>query len=344
MSGSPGSGSRAGSPADRPAIEEALRAFGITGASSVKVLEGGAANEHWRVDVPGEGVRVLRRYHRRQTQASVAYEHRLLQFLHEQGWPVAPAIVASGGSQLETDSGRWALFPFKPGEPPEDDQRTMQRKGALLALLHADLRGWQEGQRPGFGRITDLDTPLRLDGFADFHALVAWYALTEPERAAKLEDMRDLVVALLDQLGYGDLPDDVVYFECLGNNILFVGNDVTGMLDFDLAHRDARVADIGRSLVVDAWMDGWRLHAFIAGYQAHADPPLTAEEARLIAPMMLAAEFWTTCIALAICDRHPSDWLKESIRHAIDERLPKLEAAQVELARVVRAAAGYAYR
>ncbi|MCK9495332.1 MAG: phosphotransferase [Dehalococcoidia bacterium] len=329
------------SPADRPAIDEALRAFGITAPANVEVLEGGAANEHWRVDVPGEGARVLRRYHRRQTQASVAYEHRLLQFLHERGWPVAPAIVASGGSQLETDSGRWALFPFRDGEPPVLDQRTMQRKGSLLALLHADLRDWGEGQRPGFGRITDLDTPLRLDGFADFHALVAWFALTDPERAAKLEDMRDLVVALLGQLGYNELPDDVVYFECLGNNILFEGNDVTALLDFDLAHRDARVADIGRSLVTDAWMDGWQLHAFIAGYQAHAEPQLTPTEATLVAPMMLAAEFWTTCIALAISDRHPSPWLADSIRTAIDERLPKLEAAQAELARVIKAAAGY---
>ncbi|MGE3961289.1 MAG: phosphotransferase enzyme family protein [Dehalococcoidia bacterium] len=328
-------------PADRPAIEEALRAFGITGATSVEPLRGGAANEHWRVEAPGVGARVLRRYHQRQTQASVAYEHRLLQFLHERGWPVAPAIVASGGSQLETEAGRWALFPFRSGEPPEPDQRSMQRKGALLALLHADLREWDEGQRPGFGRITDLDTPLRLDGFADFHALVAWFALTDPERARKLEDMRDLVVALLERLDYGTLPDDVVYFECLGNNILFEGNDVTALLDFDLAHRDARVVDIGRSLVVDAWMDGWQVHAFIAGYQAHAEPRLTPVEAKLVAPMMLAAELWTTCIALAISDRHPAGWLSASIRTSIDERLPKLEAAQVELARVVKAAAGY---
>ena len=329
------------SPLDRAAIDEALQAFGVGEVSAVEPLSGGTVNEHWRVDTGDGEPRVLRRYHRRQTQPSVAYEHRLLQFLYERSWPVAPAIVASGGSQLETPSGRWALFPFRTGTPPELDQRTMQRKGSLLALLHVDLREWGEGQRPGFGRITDLDTPLRLDGFADFHALVAWFALTDPERAARLEEMRDLVVALLGGLGYNDLPDDVVYFECLGNNILFEGDDVSALLDFDIAHRDARIADIGRSLVTDAWMDGWRAHAFVAGYQAHADPPLTPVEATLLAPMMLAAEFWTTCIALAISDRHPADWLTASIRTAIDERLPKLEAAQGELARVLKAAAGY---
>lgn len=329
------------SPADRPAIEEALRAFGIAEADVVEPLEGGAANEHWLVDVPGLGARVLRRYHPRQSRDSVAYEHRLLQFLANRDWPVAPPIVASGGSQLETEAGRWALFPFQPGEPPEPSQRAMQRKGALLALLHNDLREWDEPQRPGFGRLSDLDTPLRADGFADFHALVAWYALTDPARAARLEDMYELTRALLDQLGYQDLPDQLVYFECLGDNVLFEGNDVTGLLDFDIAHRDARIADIGRSLVADAWMDGWALHGFVAGYQAHAEPQLSAQEARLIAPMMLAAELWTTAIALAISDRHPAPWLTASVERSIDERLPKLEAAQGELALVIKAAAGF---
>ncbi|MEX1022096.1 MAG: phosphotransferase, partial [Dehalococcoidia bacterium] len=265
----------------RGAIDEALRVWGIPQAS-VAPLEGGAANEHWRVDRPGEAPRVLRRYHPRQTAASVAYEHRLLQFLADRDWPVAAPIVTSGGSQLENEDGRWALFPFVPGEPPEATHRSLQRKGALLALLHADLRHWDETeQRPGFGRITDVDTPLRLDGFADFYALVAWDALRHPERAAAFEAIRERNLAEAERLGFGALPDEVVYFECLGNNVLFEGDDVSALLDFDLAHRDARIADLGRSLAYDGGLDGWRLHSFVAGYQAHADPPLTRAEVDL---------------------------------------------------------------
>jgi Ser/Thr protein kinase RdoA (MazF antagonist) len=326
---------------DRSAIQEALRAFGIADAA-VEPLSGGAVNEHWRVEAPGAPPRVLRRYHPRQTQASVAYEHRLLQFLANRDWPVAPAIVAGGGSQLETDAGRWALFPFAPGEPPEDTQRSLQRKGALLALLHVDLREFPEPeQRPGFGRITDLDTPLRLDGFADFHALVAWDALRHPERAEAFEALRERNLADAAARGYDDLADDVVYFECLGDNILFEGDDVSAMLDFDFAHRDARVADLGRSLWEDGGFDGWRLHSFIAGYQAHADPPLTRQEVDLLPTMMLAAGIWATAIALAITDRHPTPWMEDSIQEALTQRLPKLEAAQEELREVLRGSGGY---
>jgi len=40
-------------PSDGPAIEEALQAWGIARAA-VQPLSGGAANEHWRVDLPGQ--------------------------------------------------------------------------------------------------------------------------------------------------------------------------------------------------------------------------------------------------------------------------------------------------
>ncbi|MCK9485958.1 MAG: phosphotransferase [Dehalococcoidia bacterium] len=326
---------------DRPAIEEALGAFGIEQAS-VEPLSGGAVNEHWRVDAPGLPARVLRRYHPRQTQDSVAYEHRLLQYLANRDWPVAPAIVAGGGSQLETEAGRWALFPFVHGDPPANTRRSLQRKGALLALLHVDLRDYPETeQRPGFGRITDLDTPLRLDGFADFHALIAWDALRHPERAHAFEALRERNLEDARARGYDDLPDHLVYFECLGNNILFDGDDVSAMLDFDQAHRDARVADLGRSLLTDGGLDGWSLHAFLAGYQAHGDPPLTRQEVDLLPTMMLAAEIWNTAHTLAMSDRHPADWMEQSIEQSLTVRLPRLEAAQDELREVLRGAGGY---
>lgn len=285
---------------------------------------------------------MLRRYHPRQSAPSVAYEHRLLRFLADHDWPVAPPIVAGTGSQLETEAGRWALFPFVEGEPPPLTNRALQRKGALLALLQADLKEWPETeQRPGFGRITDLDTPLRQDGFADFHALTAWYALKDPARAEAFEAVRERNLADVRAGGYDDLPDTVVYFECLGNNVLFEGDDVSALLDFDLAHRDARVADLGRSLAYDGGLDGWRLHFWIAGYQAHADPPLTRQEVALLPSMMLAAEIWSTAIGMASLDRHPAAWLEESVRDAIDNRLPKLELAQEELREVIRGAGGY---
>jgi Ser/Thr protein kinase RdoA (MazF antagonist) len=325
----------------RSALAEALAGWGLE-ASSVERLAGGAVNEHWRVGLRGGGIRVLRRYHDRHAPEGTAYEHEVLAFLERRGWPVAAPIAADGSTVVSTSAGRWALFPFLPGEPPPDTLRSLQRKGALLALLHVDLEEWDSpGQRPAFSRVTDLDTCVRPEGWASFTELIEWFAGVDAGRAEALTGFRERNLHALAQLGYHDQLDVVIYNECLANNVLFEGETVTGILDFDLTHEDARVADIGRSLAVDCGTDGWRVHSWVAGYQAHAAPPLSLLEADLVPPVMVANEIWNAVVPLSIASRGGAEWMLASARRSIDERLPALEGAQTELRRVVRVAAGY---
>ena len=322
------------------AIEPALAAWGLAGAPSER-LDGGAANEHWRVETD-DRPRVLRRYHPRRATESLPYEHDLLRFLADRKWPVpAPIATDDGNTVVETDEGRWALFPFMRGTPPEGSELLLQRKGSLLALLHEDLGAWESpGQRPTFGRVTDLDAAVAPEGFRSFEDFLAWYADEDPERAQVLAETRQRNAADLDEHGYGDQPDSVIYYECLGANVLFVEDTVTGLLDFDMAHEDARVADIARSLVIDCGSDNQKVRSWLAGYAAHASPRLTDDEAELIPPLMVASELWNTVAPLSMCAQRPSETLLKSAQTSIDHRLPLLEVVQPQLARVASAAAG----
>ena len=322
------------------AVEPALAAWGIAGAATAR-LTGGAANEHWRADTE-EGPRVLRRYHPRRATESLPYEHDLLRFLADRKWPVpAPIATDDGETVVETDEGRWALFPFMRGAPPERSELVLQRKGSLLALLHTDLDEWPSpGQRPTFGRVTDLDAAVAPEGFRSFEDFLAWYADEDPERAAALAQTWQRNVADLDAHGYGEQPDSVIYYECFGANVLFVEDTVTGMLDFDMAHEDARVADIARSLVIDCGSDNQKVRSWLAGYAAHASPRLDAAEVELIPPLMVASELWNTVAPLSMCAQQPSESLLKSAQVSIDHRLPLFEAVQPHLARVAAAAAG----
>ena len=326
--------------AGAPAIEPALAAWGITDATTER-LSGGAANEHWRAETDA-GPRVLRRYHPRRATESLPYEHDLLRFLADRRWPVAaPIATDEGATVVETDEGRWALFPFMRGTPPEGGELVLQRKGSLLALLHADLDEWPSpGQRPTFGRVSDLDAAVAPEGFRSFEDFLAWYADTDPERAAVLAGTRQRNAADLEARGYGDQPDAVIYYECFGANVLFVEDTVTALLDFDMAHEDARVADIARSLVIDCGSDNAKVRSWLAGYAAHASPRLDEREAELIPPLMVASALWNTVAPLSMCARHPSDDMLTSAQVAIDHRLPLFEAVQPALTRVATAAAG----
>ena len=149
-----------------PEVVEARARWGVE-PRYVETLRGGAANEHWRVE---GGLRpfVLRRYQPRHTPQDVAYEHAVLDRLAGRSWPVAAPLPAlAGGTLAVTGAGAWSLFPRLTGEPPPSDPLSLQRKGALLALLHADLAEIDPGeQRPGFGRVTRTSGPTASPGSA----------------------------------------------------------------------------------------------------------------------------------------------------------------------------------
>ena len=329
-------------PALRAAIVEALSRWDLGGAA--EPLGGGAANEHWRIAAPGEErPYVLRRYHPRHAARDVAWEHRVLAWLEGRDWPVAAPIADARGRTLaETDAGLWALFRWRSGEPaPPDEPLYLQRKGALLALLHTDLAEAPDfGQRPGFGRADDLDACVRADGHEDVAALLAWYARRDAARAGKLADALARNREALAAGGFADLPDQLVYYECLGANVRFRGDTVTALLDFDLTHRNARAADIARSLAVDCGVSAKRAGAWLAGYANLAQPPLGEAEAALIAPLTTAAELWNTVLPLSIAARWNAEPQLRAAETSIDRRLtlsedaaPLLGAVALEAAR-----------
>lgn len=308
-------------------------------------LRGGAVNEHWRVEAVGGEAVVLRRYHPGHDPAGTQFEHDVLWHLWQMGWPVAtPIPTPHGDDVVTTPSGRWSLFPFLPGDPaPRGELIFLQRKGAVLALIQRDLAKWEPpGQRAGFGRVTDLDTPLRRHGFEDFEDLVGWLAASDATRAEALTALRARNLRSLDERGYPGLPDWTIHGECLGNNVLFKGKDVTGLVDFDFVHRDARVADAARALVVDCGLDSERIARWLGGYATFCEPGLSPDEAAVLPELMLANALWNVAIPLSIAARGGPRWMRESAEKGIDTFLPRLEASIERLRQVTHAAAGFA--
>ena len=265
-------------PAAPPA--EALRRLG--GGGRVLRALGGNANMHWLAGDPNAPA-VLRRYGPWHDLDDVGYELRLLDRVAALGWPVPTALAAP----QRVGRHVWGLFRYLPGRPRRP--RTVaagsaerRARGRLLAALHADLATVTDlGQRSGWRRRDEVLGP-RQDG-PSVEAVVA--ARVAPDDAAVLLAYADRTRARFAALRAAQLPSVVTHGDLIGGNVLYAGGALSGVIDFDLAHLDHRVADF-------AWTWRGRYDDFVRGYEEVT--PLPAAERALLAPA-----FWASVLDAA---------------------------------------------
>jgi len=258
---------------------------------------GGRLNQHWLVEARGERL-ILRRWAGSRDDAD--YELRLLTRIAALGWPVAPAI----GAPVVSAGSTWSLFPYLPGEPfPTADPYAEQRaRGRLLARFHADLaRLTDVGQRGTWRRCEAILADPALDRIlaahehdrADEVRLLRWHLAHARERIAELRPH--------------DLPDMIVHGDFTSWNLRFQNGRLSGILDFELAHRDHRIADFALS---------WRGHydAVIHGYDEVS--PLTPEEWALLTPLWWAYLIAGACKDLAAGMRDDGWTAKQLLRRS----------------------------
>jgi homoserine kinase type II len=308
-------------------------------------------NRHWRVDAGGREY-ALRRYEspphmpRVRTRESIAFEHDALRHAASKGWPSPVPIAArDGGSLVEHGGALYALFPWHEGRPaPAHNKRYLRIKGRLLARLHRDMATFRAGeQRPGFARMWELDyylgSPLPFNDmlwkFAETHRDEAWIV-----RGQRYRNLREL-----SRLGYGELPDEFGHFDFHNDNLLFSKGELTGLIDFDSSHLDARVSDIATSIALDCLqppaysaIDPVATRAFVAGYVEGS--ALSEQELALIVPLVRSWIIAAAAGRIAQWLAAPGDErVLAKIHRTVKERVPAFEESRIVLEEAVRNAA-----
>jgi homoserine kinase type II len=319
-------------------LDDALAHFGLSGAT-VHDIRTGRVNKHWRVDA-GDEAYVLRRYNEQRSPAAIRYEHDRLRHLSSKDWQVAAPIAIEGSSTIvEIDGRLYSLFPFLAGRPSPQAPRYARLKGRLLARLHQDLATWEgPGQREGFGRVWELDTYIAVQcDYATLNELLLAFGQQHPELARTIRAQKYAMLRELSTLGYGELQAVPCHFDFHHDNLLFQRGELSGLLDFDLAHLDARVADIASSISLDCLappaydeINPALVAEFVGGYTEHA--PLSDDELQLVVPLARAAMLWLVAWRLAQWARgdQPDDALR-SLQRTVTSRFPAFARLRGEL-------------
>jgi homoserine kinase type II len=252
--------------------------FGVGTLVSAKGIAEGVSNSNWLVETTGgEGVGdpkrdgrrfILTMYERRIDTADLPFFLGLLDHLADRGCAVPRTIHDRDGQPFrfhEGPEGRraLALIEFLPGvsvsRPTPGQARAV---GAALARLHLAVTDFPAARANALG-------------------LGEWRALAEACGAEGLTtidpELATLVTRELDLLEArwpAQLPSSVIHADLFPDNVLMMGDEVSGMIDFYFACTDLTAYDV--AVTHAAWCfsaDGRRFDAalsgaLLAGYEA----------------------------------------------------------------------------
>ncbi|MGY1638540.1 phosphotransferase enzyme family protein [Geodermatophilus sp. SYSU D00742] len=186
----------------------------------------GGKNEHLRV-VARDGVHYLRRSYRSKSREELVGQLALMRLLRHRGFP-APEVVPTrtGLDHAELAGRSWIATRGVEGTPFDDSSpahvralgRTVGRYHGVVADLPAEV-----GEPPVLAELRRrLDEPA-----------------LDPALRARAERVVHRLTALLPEL-----PRVVVHGGARRGSLVFAGDEVVGVLDFDSAHPDVRVLDL----------------------------------------------------------------------------------------------------
>jgi len=189
-----------------------------------------------------------------------------------------------------------------------------------MARIHHDLaRLAHFGQRTGWRRRDEVvgdDT-----GSRSLDRLLLEYELTRPSEGRLLRQYADLARQRFQVARAADLPTTVIHGDLTPWNLRYHRGALSGILDFELAHRDLRIADLAM-----AWR-GWH-DDVVHGYQEEA--VLEPSELSLLAPSWWA---WVLDAArealLSASDTPGRAWVADELRWVvgvIQRRSPMTDA------------------
>ncbi|MEM7688056.1 MAG: homoserine kinase [Pseudomonadota bacterium] len=204
---------------------------------SAKGIAEGISNSNWLIETTGAGGAgarfILTMYERRIELEDLPYFLGLLDHLSAAGCPVPRTIHDREGAAFRMEHGKAvALIEFLPGVSPTQPTVTQARSvGAVLARVHQASAGFPRNRANTMGFNDNLAT-LEVcgeKGLASIHADLP--AMLGPAREAANLDL-------------SALPTAQIHADLFPDNVLMLGSEVTGLIDFYFACTGAMALDL----------------------------------------------------------------------------------------------------
>lgn len=251
-----------------------IAAFDVGPLVSAKGIAEGVSNSNWLVETggPDGGRFILTIYEKRLEVEDLPFFLGLLDHLAAHGCPVPRTIHDTQGRAFRFHQGKaLALIEFLPGVSLSDPTPAQARAvGAALAQIHLAAAGFSGTRANGLGLAgwQELAQSCGTQGLASIDPALA--PLVERE------------LGLLARDWPSGLPRSVIHADLFPDNVLMLGNEVSGLIDFYFACVDITAYDV--AVTHAAWcfasdgrgFDAALSAALLAGYESVR--PLSTDE------------------------------------------------------------------
>jgi homoserine kinase type II len=206
---------------------------------SAKGIAEGVENSNYLVDTT-QGRFILTLYEKRVAAGDLPYFMALLDHLAAKGLPVPPAVADREGRVIHELEGRPAcLIRFLPGVSVTTPTAAQARAaGAALGTMHGALADFALDRPNSMGSQTWAAQLARCGRDLD---------RIEPGLFGRVEDALGSVLARWPS----HLPTSAVHADLFPDNVLMLGDAVTGLIDFYFACTDIRAYDL--AVMHGAW-------------------------------------------------------------------------------------------
>jgi homoserine kinase type II len=231
-------------------LSSVLARYPLEDPRVVGAFDASTRNDNVRVvDARGGGA-VLRRYRRNRDPERARFQIRFQQQLEAGGFPVARTFESTSGETVVVDEEGlpWALFGLVEGEHYDFGRLEHAREaGRRLAELHDVTDRFAEAPR------YHLDANLRRfvaapDEIAEGLRRDFGSAELEPD-IRRYERRLEAIADALPPDRFDALPAGWLHDDYHGRNVIFAGDEMVALLDFDKLQRDPRASDIARGVV-----------------------------------------------------------------------------------------------
>jgi Ser/Thr protein kinase RdoA (MazF antagonist) len=268
-------------------LSAVLRQYPPAGLRVIAPMEHGGRNDTYLVADPAGRRYVLRRYRRNPDERRIRFQLAFQRELLRRRYPTSEIVDSAAGPLVRAGSGIWVLFTYVEGSAYDyDSMAQVAEAGRRLAQFHLltadidledvplevnpDARGWLTHGEERLAALDTLCAGLGVDEQLAF--LRAW--------------LRELVAAV-PLATFDALPGGWVHADFHGRNMVFAGDALAGLFDFDPLYRGRWLEDVAMSLFrfarearqsFNIRQDAARL--FLAEYERAR--PLTTDERRVL--------------------------------------------------------------